>query len=410
MVDDDHESGRESVPDDRNSRTATGDAHPEKSNGKHHRGSEQSTSTVEDASQPTVSRRKLLGATGAAVGAGVLPSTASALSWCDADTSWDWSWNHHGEINTRCRYRLVNGNNKVEVRDGAGSGWNQDVYIGWPGSHDIESLHIHVHGHNTPARNGDGNASDQFHNIASMMGGTGARSDDHWTFGFSWDSYLTRDGVDDGSWPRWKPSKSIARDNGHRLAAWIDRLKRDGGADVPLFLSGYSLGSQVVLETVRVLKNKYGRDGALEGVFMVGAACPRVAPASGSYYNSDYFTWKQFNKIAMEYETIESYGNEIRNVVFDPYNVTNFFNYWSKNDWVLGTVYPTGERLAPAESSTQALGRYGKRTDYPYDFSYTGYEDIDVSDTIDSHYDYPKDKALSVWDDIQNKKERLLRV
>lgn len=151
------------------------------------------------------------------------------------------------------------------------------------------------------------------------------------------------------------------------------------------------------------MDNDHYHENYLDGVFLLGAACPRAAPADP--YEGSWVEWEQFNKIDMEYENIFAYGGDISETL-EYWDDNAFRNYWSKNDSVLKNTYPTGELLIPMETPTLALGRYGRReadwASYP-----DLYTDVEVSDTINSHYDYPKDVAEPVWEDIQEQKDRL---
>lgn len=352
----------------------------------------------QDEGSSVVSRRKVLASTGAVVGTGLFTQSAAAADWCSPDTSWDFSKKHHGEINTRCRYRFKSSfSNLLEEKDPDQKGYEK-TYIGFPGHPDngdpdvdgIRSLHIHVHGFNTS----HSGARDGFSQNADAMGMYGARDELDWLFGFTWDADL-------GTPPQWKPAKTIARSNGARLARYIKAVK-DHSPNMHIFLSAHSLGSQVLMEAVRYLKDELYAWNSIDGVFFMGAAIPNVCLAW-----EENAAWEQYNYLTDGYETIKGYGRDLYYVLKNPWEMgpRRVVNLISNNDDVLRHAYPWGEWVSPKEGETRPLGLDGfNREIEGYDY---WCDQIDASQFVSGHTDYTGNRE--VWQALKRRKTEIIR-
>lgn len=143
----------------------------------------------------------------------------------------------------------------------------------------------------------------------------------------------------------WSDAKRNATANGDPLAEWL--LEWDEADGRPVHLLGYSLGARVCCETLRVLGTR-SRSDVPASVSLLGGAIPDGSVLRDGYYG----------------EAIDAFDGPLN-------------NFHSENDRVLGWVYRVGDR-------NRAVG-YGGAADPR---SPSGYDDVDVTDTVADHYSY----------------------
>ncbi len=287
---------------------------------------------------------------------------------------------HDGELLTRSVYNHGPELKRVFPNDGLSTTGIRAYHGDQIGTK--EGLHIHVHGFNTDQQS----ATAEFDKIASHFDNEGTV--DH--VGFNWDSFgaeehpphwnlWTQDLLGPGAafaeyaaeygagkfsyawdasvaWPR---ARSIARRNGKRLATVVIDQLTGSENDINIFLSGYSLGSQVVLEAVRHLDEYYDYEefksngGILAGVYLVGAAVPAAAVSTDNsqtwkYTDFVYDPAEPKGSVNKKGEAIDKgrdvkpYGKAIERVLKDK-PAGNCFVTTNMKDQTLGITFPVGD-------------------------------------------------------------------
>ena len=143
---------------------------------------------------------------------------------------------------------------------------------------------------------------------------------------------------------RWSTVTDNADANAEPLAEWLVEFHESDGR--PVHLLGYSLGSRVACETLSVLVDD-GRSNAIDSVSLLGAAIDGNSVEQGRQYG----------------DSIEAFDSPVA-------------NFYSQHDSVLARLFD-GEQAA--------LGQHGI-TDP--DAKPSGYEDVDVSETVADHHSY----------------------
>lgn len=202
---------------------------------------------------------------------------------------------------------------------------------GWDGDAPDELL-VHAHGFMNTERS----AIRLFETMRQSLRKHGY---DHPVVGFSWDSNWNPN--------RWWSTVRIAKRNGTKLAQFV-REYRKRNPDTTVRVTGHSLGGQVAVSTLDALRAQNGKQ--------------KVGVASASLLGAAV----RAHAVAQDGE----YGPAISAV---PGRCDNFY---SSNDWVLLGAF------GPAELSS-AVGRTGAKGSTP-----DGYADHDVSDQVNSHFDY----------------------
>jgi len=320
--------------------------------------------------------------------------------------------NHDGEIVTRGTYALGPRRKDVFINDGPSSTGIRAIHGGEIGTK--EAVHIHVHGFNTDQEK----ASSEFSQVTQNF--THSQTEH---IGYNWDSFQasteppsramvldeewqqkvygeTKDAVgwkkhstSNGSLWKWVKRSGvflptlfqstldtwygcvlIARLNGKRLATFIIDLLTGSprGEEPNIFLSGYSLGAQVVLAAVRHLAKYYddpaftSNGGILSGVYLIGPAVPSNA-VSMNRSNS----WEEESPYADIYQKKDTYrnhpyGEELSRIVKDKPD-GNIHVAIGSSDTTLSNVY----RVAMDEES---LGYQG-----PYDTIFDGVAELTMT-------------------------------
>lgn len=348
----------------------------------------------------SMTRRGVIGAAGAAAGAGLFSGVgvAATESWnphsCQTYDPHEHA--HDGEVVTRGTYKIKNGDVYRNTEFG-----ERDV-VAVHKSADQRSrenhLHVHVHGFNTPQES----ATSEFDAVAEHFP-TGGQADDITHLGFSWDSFGPSWWKLDARY-KWVRTRTIARSNGKRLSEFLANQRREREA-MNIFLTGYSLGSQVCLEAIRhhnqvwADERQHIGEGLISGFYLVGAATPKVSTVRtdpGTEPNWKYYDYEH-NQNTYPW----GYGKDIDNVLrYFPhegnYNGKNAKNFHSKNDPVLGASYVAGD-------NHYALGRTGM---YPqgsdtYDKpNASRMNDRDYASQINDHGHWPTND--NVWNEIKD--------
>jgi pimeloyl-ACP methyl ester carboxylesterase len=198
-----------------------------------------------------------------------------------------------------------------------------------------KELLVHVHGF----MNDDASAVRLFKRMQESLGDASYDGD---VVGFTWDSNWNPN--------RWWSTVRIARRNGRKLAAFIQDYRTDN-PNTPIRLTAHSLGAQVAVSTLEALREQ-GERNAIESVSLLGGAVRATDVARDGAYC----------------DAIEQVPGQVR-------------NYHSEHDWVLWGAF------GPAEFAS-AVGLTGVQGEEP-----DGYADRDVSDRVNSHFDYVRPRV-----------------
>lgn len=276
-----------------------------------------------------ITRRRLLGAAVGTVGVVATGGlyVASELRGDDGDYTAPGSF---PMVSTRNRFD-ENGDPVGDREDG-----DYDLVGEWsPGDADVVVLFVHGLNAEEP------DAPDQAYTAGVALEAAGP---DPFVAGYSWDS--DRD---------WEVARSIADDNGPRLATWLADWRDDGGR--PVHVLAHSLGARVTCEALRVLAERDRTDAVASASLLGGAIDDDRVHTDGRYG-----------------EAIETAAGRLA-------------NYHNRTDRVLDWLYGLG-------GSGTAVGESGIANP---ERAPGNYVDVDVSDVVPDHYSYyePGEGCLS---------------
>ena len=201
---------------------------------------------------------------------------------------------------------------------------------------------IFVHGWNT----NEGNASEQFNRTLLSLKANGFNNT---LIGYSWDSNTASH--KDLNWKAWINAKTIATENGPKLAHFIiDYMNNCKKESRDIRLIGHSLGARVVLSTLESLyendtwnKNNY----KISSVHLLGAAVDNEEISKDKNNITKDITNILYNKTT-------PYGLAIEK------EVTDFFNLYNPED---NYLKPGFYQIYPSyEFGDMALGQSGYQT------------------------------------------------
>lgn len=104
----------------------------------------------------------------------------------------------------------------------------------------------------------------------------------HPVIGFSYDSNTTGAHLIKHAKHALAVGQNIAKKNGRNLGKFIEDFK-ESSPKTKIRLMGHSLGSQVILSTIKYLAKKKQNSGILEGVYFFGASITEDVPSSKKY-------------------------------------------------------------------------------------------------------------------------------
>jgi esterase/lipase superfamily enzyme len=276
-------------------------------------------------------RRRFLTTVGAGLaGLGVATGTAAAGGSAETlDAPSDYP-----RISTRDHFEITWWGS-VERADGESS-VSYDVEGDWSGYASAPELVVFVHGWKSDDDTDDG--IDRAYTAGEALADEGY---DGFDVGFTWDSDKGG-GIDQG----WYEAQEIANENGPKLAYFVYRWNRNGGA--PVRLVCHSLGAQVTLSALSTLRD-WGRADAVEDAVLLGGAADNEACAVDGEYGPGA-----------------------------AYAAGEVVNCHKEDDDVLRWAYSLGE-------FNRAVGETGVEGTPPDNWT-----DVDVTDRVPDHYSYPE--------------------